>query len=60
MDNINLEEVFAELLKMAQENENDRKIIENEINEMLDDLLASDFFWTEGQCDPRWDRRNIY
>ena len=44
MDNINLEEVFAELLKMAQENENDRKIIENEINEMLDDLLESDFF----------------
>ena len=36
----------------------DRRNIANKFNVMLDDLLAQDFFGTEGQCDPRGDHRD--
>ena len=28
------------------------------LNNLLDELLAEDFFGTEGQCDPRGDQRD--
>ena len=28
------------------------------LNDLLDELLAEDFFGTEGQCDPRGDQRD--
>ena len=36
----------------------DKDIWSSSIDGMLDDLLRSDFFGTEGQGDPRGDRRN--
>lgn len=34
-----------------------RRIAAKSLNEMLDSLMEDDFFGTEGQCDPRGDRR---
>ena len=36
----------------------DKEVWANTIDGMLDDLLRQDFFGTEGQSDPRGDRRN--
>lgn len=36
----------------------DKEVWANTVDGMLDDLLRQDFFGTEGQSDPRGDRRN--
>ncbi len=54
----NLEEVWNRLLELHPEKE-DRRIIARELDAMLDELLWDDFFGTEGQNDPRGDRRDL-
>jgi hypothetical protein len=34
------------------------RVMFEELNNTLDNLLCEDFFGTEGQCDPRRDRRD--
>ena len=41
-------------------NSEDKEVWSSSIDGMLDDLLRSDFFGTEGQGDPRGDRRNAF
>ena len=36
----------------------DKEVWVNSVDGMFDELLCQDFFGTEGQCDPRGDRRN--
>ena len=36
----------------------DARVIAEEVNKMLDELLEDDFFGTEGQIDPRGDHRD--
>lgn len=44
--------------KFEQSDPTGKKLWAEAMNEFLDDLLAQDFFGTEGQNDPRGDRRN--
>ncbi len=37
--------------------ENDSKLACQSFDDMLDTLINEDYFGTEGQCDPRGDRR---
>jgi hypothetical protein len=46
---------FIRILQLSSE---DRAVIAEKFNEVLDELLDEDFFGTEGQCDPRGDHRN--
>ena len=49
--------VWQYLMGMAREDKVGCKRIAKAFNHMLDELLGEDFFGTEGQCDPRGDRR---
>ena len=50
----NMDEVFVRILNMDKEQ---RDVIAESFNEVLEDLFYEDFFGTEGQLDPRGDRR---
>jgi hypothetical protein len=54
-----MNQVWAKLMEYAENGEWQTKEISQAFNDMLDTLLGDDFFGTEGQCDPRGDRREI-
>jgi hypothetical protein len=54
----NLDKVLANIAAMAKGSKEDGKVLIEALNRMLDELLGDDFFGTEGQLDPRGDRRN--
>lgn len=55
---IQMDQAWQKLMEQARADKGDEKIIAEAFNDMLDDLLSDDFFGTEGQSDPRGDRRN--
>jgi hypothetical protein len=54
----NLRKVSEKLLTFVLEDKEVTKTFCEAFDQFLDDLLSEDFFGTEGQCDPRGDRRN--
>lgn len=52
----------AVLDKIKEQYEESEKVVQNEwvtwLDQILDELLDSDFFGTEGQLDPRGDQRS--
>ena len=57
----NYKEVLNNFINYLGEQEDDYlEIFLQDIDDMLDKILADDGFGTEGQCDPRGDRRDIY
>lgn len=49
--------VLERMASLAATNEDDAEVLADELDRMLTDLHESDFFGTEGQCDPRGDFR---
>lgn len=49
--------VWQSLMQEAETGIEARKKVSKFFNKYLDDLLAKDYFGTEGQCDPRGDHR---
>ncbi len=54
----NLEQVLMRLYLVAENDEDCMKVICRDLNDFLNVLSEDDFFGTEGQLDPRGDRRN--
>lgn len=54
----NADEVLERIGDLIRNDKDAAKILLYQMNEMLDGLLGADFFGTEGQLDPRGDRRN--
>lgn len=50
--------VFNHIIALAQEDDQFRKEIIDQLNIILDDMYEVDAFGTEGQTDPRGDQRN--
>lgn len=55
---LQMDQAWQLLMAQARGDKGDEKIIAESFNAMLDDLASDDFFGTEGQNDPRGDRRN--
>lgn len=58
IDKSSVATVLRRMAEQCDESPEDAEVYAEEVGTMLDDLLAEDFFGTEGQCDPRGDRRN--
>lgn len=58
MNRKNARKALLRLADMIEQDDHDGPVLINELNSMLDDLLADDFFGTEGQNDPRGDHRS--
>lgn len=54
-----LKNCFDEIIKLCEKSNADLEVFCEVFDDALDDLLGDDFFWTEWQCDPRWDRRDL-
>lgn len=58
-DNMWVQRVLQNLLFLVEKEEVDAGTLKQVLDDMLDDLLNDDFFGSEGQLDPRGDRRDI-
>ncbi len=56
----NLAQVMLRLHAFAEDEPARMVEVVSKFNQFLNDLDKDDFFGTEGQCDPRGDRRNEY
>lgn len=55
----NYKRVLENITKQIEESDdNDQQCWFESLNDLLDEMLDHDFFGTEGQNDPRGDRRN--
>lgn len=48
----------ANIVRLCNTSPSDATMWQDAVNDMLDELRCSDFFGTEGQCDPRGDNRD--
>lgn len=55
----NARTVLTAIADQIEESKEDAEVYCRVLNELLDELLGEDFFGTEGQCDPRGDRRSL-
>lgn len=55
----NARQVLMNIANRMDTDEGDADVYCDEMNSMLDELLGQDFFGTEGQLDPRGDRRDL-
>lgn len=53
----NARSVLSKIADRIESNGDEERVWCLELNELMDALLADDFFGTEGQCDPRGDHR---
>lgn len=50
--------VLDRIKQSVQDDDDNAFVYSNVLDDVLDEGLEHDFFGTEGQCDPRGDRRN--